>query len=296
MADELPNLDGCALDFEEAAISDLEVERMLVPEGEEEDELDEEGEAAAPSSPDRGLATRLRRAALILGAGNPLFKVREVDGWKTRGRDFAGTQPTFNGRGSVNHHTAGAPPSAGNAPSLGIVVKGRSDLSGPLANVLQAFDDTAIVIAAGVANHAGSGSWRGLESNFQVYGLEVEHPGTSRVTQRRVDVMAAIHAAFLWRPSAPDLDPRMVCQHREWSDVGKIDFATNFSTKAAADEFRTLVRRQLARLNAVSLWEVSFLSPDREREQTRTRDPGAWVTGHMAAMRRGRVIFSPKRG
>ena len=69
---------------------------------------------------------------------------------------------------------------AGNAPSLGIVVKGR-DLPGPLCHVLQAFDDTAIVVAAGVANHAGPGSWRACRAARSVYGLEVEHPGTTRL-------------------------------------------------------------------------------------------------------------------
>jgi hypothetical protein len=292
--------DGCALDFEEAAIGDDEVEALLVPEGEEEDEVDEEDEPVSPGSPDKGLATRLRRGSVILGGDRPLFKVREVDGWKTKGRDFAGTQPTFNGRGSVNHHTAGASPSAGNAPSLGICVNGRPGsppLPGPLCHVLQAYNDTAIVIAAGVANHAGSGGWEGLSGNFTVYGLEVEHPGTSKVTQRRVVVMASIHACFLWRPgSTADLKPKMTCQHREWSDQGKIDFATNFSTKAQADGFRKLVGQQLAKLNAVSRWGVSYLNAERKRAPGATRDPEAWVQGHMPAMRRGKVIFVPKRG
>jgi len=298
---EKDDLDGCALDFTEEAIGDDEVEGLLVPEGEEEDETDDENEPVSPGSPDRGIATRLRRGSIILGGGEPLFAVREVAGWKERGRDFAGASPPFNGRGSVNHHTAGAPPSAGKAPSLGIVVNGRSDLSGPLAHTLQSFDDEAIVVAAGVANHAGSGSWRGLSGNSSVYGLEVEHPGTSKVAQRRVIVMASIHACFLWRPTGPDLDPKMVCQHREWGrnatpPTGKPDFATNFSTDGTADDFRRLVGQQLAKLNAVSQWAVSFLNSDRERVPGLTRDPDGWVNGHMGAMRRGKVIFTPQRG
>lgn len=294
-------LDGCALDFTESPVDDDEVEGMLVPEGDEEDEVDAEGEPLSPGSPDQGLATRLRRAANILGGDSPLFKVREVDGWKRRGRDFAGASATLNVKGSVNHHTAGAGPEAGNAPSLGIVVNGRADLSGPLAQVLQAYDDTAIVVAAGVANHAGSGSWKGLEGNSSVEGLEVEHRGTRSVVKKRVMVMAAIHAVFLWRPSGKDLEPRMTCQHREWGEnahppTGKPDFATNFSTKPRADTFRDLVKHTLGQLNAVNKWEVSFLAADRERQEQLTGDPDAWVVAHMAAMRRGRVIFNPKRG
>jgi hypothetical protein len=284
------DLDGCDLDFTEDAISDLEAERLLVPEGDEEDELDSKGNPASPGSPDRGLATRLRKAAVILGAGEPLFKVREVDGWKSRGRDFAGTQPTFNGKGSVNHHTAGAPPSAGNSPSLGIVVHGRSDLPGPLCHVLQAYDDTAIVVAAGTANHAGSGGWKGLSGNSTVYGLEVEHPGTSRVDDKRVTVMASIHAAFLWRPGHQSLHARMTCQHREWSTSGKIDLATNFTTDETADAFRALVRSKLVRLEdggGEPPPEEGFLMAlsDREQQQVLTR------SGQAAEFARGVATF-----
>src|SRR5262245_58324550 len=153
--DTAPNeadLDGCkvVLDDEDRTDDD-EVEGMLVPEGEEEDEVDENDDPVGPSSPDIGIASRLRRVAFLLGDGNkPLFKVRETKGWKLRGRP---TQGPFNPRGSVNHHTASGP-APPDAPSLGIVVNGRPDLPGPLCNVLQSYSDKAIVVAAGVANHA----------------------------------------------------------------------------------------------------------------------------------------------
>src|SRR5262245_22934410 len=80
-----------------------------------------------PTVADLGIATRLRKAGL---------NVREVKGWEHRGRDFAGVSPAFAPLGSVNHHTAGPPKSVGNlTPSLGIIINGRSDLPGPLANV-----------------------------------------------------------------------------------------------------------------------------------------------------------------
>jgi hypothetical protein len=249
-------LDGCELDFVEVAIADDEVEALLVPEGDEEDELDDEGVPVVPDSPDKGIATRLRRGAKILGGTRPLFKVREVRGWKNRGRDFDGTQPTFSPKGSVNHHTAGAPPSAGNTPSLNICIHGRGGsepLPGPLCNVLQAYNDTAIVIAAGVANHAGTpkpdGKIRGMTGNFEAYGLEVEHPGTSRVGDKRVEVSTAIHACLLWRPRGTDIPAHQVVQHREWNPIDKIDFAKNFATEAQQDEFRRMVAGHLRRLN-----------------------------------------------
>lgn len=292
-------LDGCAIDFTEHAISDDEAEKLLIAEGDEEDELDDEGEAATPESPDRGIATRLRKGSLILGGGTkPLFPVRETEGWKNRGRDLVNPPASspFNGRGSVNHHTAGPPRTSGNSPSLRICIEGTPTLNGPLCHVLQAFDDTAIVVAAGVANHAGSGGFQGLTGNPSVYGLEVEHPGNFKVSARRELVMASIHACFLWRPSAPDIAPKFTCQHREWSTAGKIDFATNFSTNADANRFRQLVAQQLAKLNVVSLWSVSFLDASKERKTQNSRQPQSWVDGHMPAMRRGKVIFTPKRG
>ncbi|MEO5837776.1 MAG: peptidoglycan-binding protein, partial [Acidimicrobiales bacterium] len=87
---------------------------------------------------DTAIAQRLRNAGL---------KVVEVDGWLTRVSD------SFDARGLVDHHTAGG--RTGNAPSLNICINGRSDLPGPLCNVLIGRDGTCYVIAAGRANHAG---------------------------------------------------------------------------------------------------------------------------------------------
>ena len=167
---------------------------------------------------DTGIANRLRSMGL---------RVVEVDGWQTRGvTDFAPG-------GSVNHHTAG--PSTGATPSLNTCINGRPDLPGPLCHVMQSrepSDDIAYVIAAGKANHAGEGGWRGLVGNASVYGLEIEHDGISALPQRRIDTAAAIHAAMF--PG----DPAMVCQHREWASAGrKIDAATNVD----GDEFRQRV-------------------------------------------------------
>lgn len=151
---------------------------------------------------DLGLADRLRAQGLV---------VVEVDGWQTRG------SATFNPRGSVNHHTAG--PARGNSPSLGICINGRAGLAGPLCNVFQARDNTIYVVAAGRANHAGTGGWRGLTGNSSVYGLEVENVGTGAEPWRQdqIDTMVLVHRAF-------GVDPELVCQHKEWTSR-KIDAA-----------------------------------------------------------------------
>jgi len=188
-------LDGCDLDFE-AGASDQEPTLVA--------QFPEPGEPSAAR--DTGLAGLLRKQGL---------KVVEISGWQTRGSS------NFNPRGSVNHHTAGA--RSRNSPSLNICINGRKGLPGPLCHVLLGRDNTAYLIAAGRANHAGRGSWRGLSGNSSVYGLEIEHIGyaTEPFPKARYDAAVGVHAAFA---EAAGFDPaRMVCQHREWTSR-KIDF------------------------------------------------------------------------
>jgi len=157
---------------------------------------------------DTGIANRLR------DFGVPVV---EVDGWQSRGSS------SFTPRGSVNHHTAGG--ANGATPSLNTCIYGRSDLPGPLCNVMQSREpdgnDKAYVIAAGRANHAGDGGFRGLSGNSSVYGLEIEHVGTNSISEQRRIVASTIHAAMIVGTCGAD----MVCQHFEWT-TRKIDLAT----------------------------------------------------------------------
>ncbi len=148
---------------------------------------------------DLGIADRLRDAGL---------KVVEIAGWQTWGRG------SFFPRGSLDHHTAG--PRSGNAPSLNICINGRSDLPGPLCHVLIGRDNTCYVIASGVANHAGSGGWRGLYGNSTVYGIERENVGTTAEPWRpdQTETAAKAHAALL---RGRKIDSIMVCRHAEWT-------------------------------------------------------------------------------
>jgi len=172
---------------------------------------------------DLGIADRLRARGL---------KVVEIDGWKERGDDV------FHPTGSVNHHTAG--PHTGNAPSLAVCIKGRSDLPGPLCQVLKARDQTCYVIASGRANHAGKGGWNGQSGNSSVYGLECENAGTSDDPWSADDLatMAQVHAAFLEGITHPDT--ANVCQHWEWTPR-KID-----AHDINGSRFRDAVRAALA--------------------------------------------------
>jgi hypothetical protein len=175
---------------------------------------------------DLGIADRLRAAGL---------NVVEVAGWQTRGSD------SFNPRGSVDHHTAG--PRNGNAPSLNICVNGRTGLPGPLCNVLVGRDNTCYVVAAGKANHAGLGGWRGLVGNSSVFGVERENVGTGAEPWRpdQTETAAKVHAALI---SVHGANPELVCEHKEWAPRRKID-----AYGVDGDQMRSMVRVFLGKPN-----------------------------------------------
>jgi hypothetical protein len=154
------------------------------------------------------LADNLRAAGL---------PVQEVTGWQTRGSD------SFAPLGVLVHHTAA--PQGKVAPSLTVVVNGREGLSGPLCQVL--IDRNAIVhvIAAGRANHAGTGG--PLPDvpvnlgNHHLIGIEAEHDGRNEPwTPRMIDTMHMATAAILTRLGKPAAH---CWGHKEWAPTRKPD-------------------------------------------------------------------------
>lgn len=100
------------------------------------------------------------------------LKVSLTDGWENRGRGEMGAI-----KGVICHHTA-TPKSAANMPTLNMLIKGRSDLPGPLAQLGLGRDGTFYVVAAGRCNHAGKGSWQGITTgNTSFIGIEAENSG-----------------------------------------------------------------------------------------------------------------------
>ena len=99
------------------------------------------------------------------------LKVAEHDGWKTRGLGDVGPI-----KGVLCHHTAG--PAHGNMPSLDTILNGRPDLRGPLAQLGLGRDGTFYVLAAGLCQHVGLGSWQGISTgNANLIGIEAENTG-----------------------------------------------------------------------------------------------------------------------
>lgn len=157
--------------------------------------------------------------------------VVEVAGWKTRG------SATFNPRGVICHHTAGA--ATGDYPSLRVVRDGRSGLPGPLSQVGLGRTGKVYVIAAGRANHAGRGGWRGLSGNTSVLGIEAESVGT------RDDWTAAQRANYPVLVAALldgiGRDESWACGHKEWTRR-KIDPAYWDMSRLRADVRALLTR------------------------------------------------------
>ena len=146
------------------------------------------------------------------------LKVKLVDGWEERGSS------AFNPHGAVGHHTAG--PKTGDHPSLHVVTFGRPDLNGPLCNTFLprglTVDQQAVhVVAAGRANHAGLGGFRGLVGNSSVFGTEAEDDGVDGVwTDWQLWAYPRVMAAQLWLAGR---DESWYCAHRTWAPTRKID-------------------------------------------------------------------------
>lgn len=129
-----------------------------------------------------------------------------VPGWETRGSS------SFNPGCTVGHHTAGS--GRGFRPSLAICTHGRADLPGPLCNTFTDRNGIAVVVAAGRANHAGRGGFRGLVGNSSAIGHEAEDEGDGNWSDGQRWAFPRVHAAHLWLLGR---DESWYCSHRTWT-------------------------------------------------------------------------------
>jgi hypothetical protein len=172
------------------------------------------------------MAYKLVWMAQVLRAAG--LKVAEQPGWVDCGRSEMGTV-----RGIVCHHTGVFNPNHDNMPTLRTLIKGRSDLPGPLAQLGLGRDGTYYVVAAGKANHAGEGSWKGVSGNGSLIGIEGENSGKEPWPDVQMDAYRRGVAAILTKL---DLDAGMCCGHREYAPNRKWDPTFDM------DEFRAGVR------------------------------------------------------
>lgn len=169
---------------------------------------------------------KLSNLANVLRAAG--LTVVETPGWAHRG--YAG-QDLRQVRGVLWHHTATNRTryALQDAPTLSMCVNGRSDLPGPLCNIVFGRNGTVYLVAAGVANHAGAGSAPGFPSNMgnhYLIGIEMESSGIRpwdwTADQLRVapHLGAALERAYLG--NLPEAE-RLQLGHMEYSSQGKID-------------------------------------------------------------------------
>lgn len=170
------------------------------------------------------------------------LKISEIDGWQNRGRSDMGR--VF---GVICHHTAGGRNE--NMPSLRGILNGRPavparngrpaqrPIPGPLANLGLARDGTFIIIAAGRANHAGEGSFRGIvNGNSNFIGIEAENTGLANDRPWpavQVDAYQRGVAAILTHVRQSH---EFCIGHREWAPRRKPD--PEFGTGLNMDVFR----------------------------------------------------------
>lgn len=146
--------------------------------------------------------------------------VEYVPGWTTRG------SANFAPFGDLAHWTAGA--RTGDRPSLNVCIYGRKGLPGPLCNVfgprgLTPDRQKVILVAAGRANHAGAGLYRGADGNSDLFGTEMEWSGgAGELTAWQRYAYPRIHATYR------DLGSKFTAGHDEFAlprgrkvDIGK---------------------------------------------------------------------------
>ena len=153
---------------------------------------------------------------VLLDAG---LTVSPTNGWETRGNKDRDVGEI---KGVICHHTGTN--AGGNMPTLNTLIHGRSDLSGPLAQLGLGRDGTFYLIAAGRCNHAGKGSWKGITTgNTNFIGIEAENKGTKDDPWPEDQMEAYRHgvAAILTYLKQKNAD--MCCGHKEYAPDRKND-------------------------------------------------------------------------
>lgn len=176
-----------------------------------------------------------RLAAVVDRARSDGVPVGAEHGWRTHGyRSFAP-------RGFTIHHDA----SPRGSSARHIVRDGRAGLSGPLAHLYLERDGTLVVIAAGRANHAGRGGWRGLSGNRSVWGLEIANDGTGEpYSDAQMHAVIALCRAFV---DVDGIPVELIHAHHEWAPTRKIDPSVDWQTHAGQwrmDALRLRVRQR----------------------------------------------------
>ena len=144
------------------------------------------------------------------------LKVAVEKGWENRGLGDVGKI-----LGVMCHHTGG--PRKGIMPSLHSLIHGRAAepglkaLAGPLCQLGLGRDGTYFVIAAGRANHAGTGNWKNLTNgNSNFIGIEAQNTGNSDDQPWPAVQMDAYHRGVAAILTHVKRDPIFCAGHKEY--------------------------------------------------------------------------------
>lgn len=142
------------------------------------------------------------------------LQVSEVPGWQNRGHGDEGSV-----KGIICHHTCG--PLHGEMLDLNVIVEGRPDLGGPLAQLALGRTGIFHIVAAGKCWHAGRGAWQGItDGNSHFIGIEAENTGETKGPKAdpwpdvQMDAYKRGCAAILKHIGAP---ASMCIGHKEWA-------------------------------------------------------------------------------
>lgn len=155
--------------------------------------------------------------------GDPLFLVdvmrafgvdtREFSSWRNRGHG------DFNIIWGVTVHHTGS-----NNASAASIAHGRSDLPGPVSQIHLDRNAVATVVAAGIAWHAGTGDYPGIQTNNAnavTIGIEANSDGVTPWPPKMLDAYYRICASICWYLGLPS---SRVIGHKEWAKAqGKWD-------------------------------------------------------------------------
>lgn len=155
--------------------------------------------------------------------GDPLFLVELLRAFGVETREFSAWRNRGHGDfnviwGVVAHHTGG------NNASAGSIANGSASLAGPVSQIHLDRNSIATVVAAGIAWHAGVGSWPGIQTNNAnavTIGIEANSDGVTPWPPKMLDTYYRICAAICWYLGLP---ASRVIGHKEWGKVqGKWD-------------------------------------------------------------------------
>lgn len=148
------------------------------------------------------------------------LKVVELSGWKARGKDgievVGGKRRdnTMRPKIVIAHHTATFPTVSDSAVE-NLLIKGRSDLPGPLSHLGLRRNGVWVAVAAGKANHAGPGFWKDANESVEAIGVEAYNDGRGESwPQIQLDSYDRGSAALLRHLGR---DETSFCGHREWA-------------------------------------------------------------------------------